>query len=232
MNRFRDFGRIMSQNNTRTCWVLKCDIRKFFASVVQGVLLAILRQYIPDQRILRLLKAVITSFESENLSVSIDCPIDTDRQNKKASTAPGKGLPLGNLTSQLLVNIYMNEFDQFVKHSLKAKYYVRYADDFVTLSPNRRWLESLIPQIAAFLSQRLKLELHPEKLFLQTLASGVDFLGWVHFPDHRVLRTATKRRMMKRLEENRSQATLNSYFGLLSHGNTEKLQKEILDRGN
>lgn len=173
MDRFVFFARKVSRNNTRTVWVLKCDIKKFFASIDHEILKEILRQYISDTQILVLLDEIVGSFQS---------------------TGQGKGLPLGNLTSQLLVNIYMNEFDQYVKHRIKAKYYVRYADDFVFLSDDRAYLLGLIPSIQDFLQERLKLELHPQKLFLKTLSSGVDFLGWVHFSDHRVLRTATRRR--------------------------------------
>jgi hypothetical protein len=73
--------------------------------------------------------------------------------------------------------------------------------------------------------QEFQLQLHPDKLFIKTLASGVDFLGWIHFPDHRVLRTATKRRMMKRItkNENPSDETIASYCGLLKHGNGYKI---------
>ncbi|MBI1956995.1 MAG: group II intron reverse transcriptase domain-containing protein [Candidatus Niyogibacteria bacterium] len=206
LRRFRTFTYKVSKNNTRICWILKCDIQKFFASIDQDILLGILREYITDVDILWLLESVIQSF---------------------CSGVSSKGLPLGNLTSQLFANIYMNEFDQFVKHTLKAKYYIRYADDFVIFSENRNWLQALIPQIGEFLSQ-LKLELHPDKLFVKTLASGVDFLGWVHFSDHRVLRTATKRRMMKRITEHPTPETLSSYIGLLGHGNARKLKALLL----
>ena len=83
--------------------------------------------------------------------------------------------------------------------------------------------------IEEFLGGKLKLELHPDKVYIRTLASGVDFLGWVHFPDHRVLRTTTKRRMFKRIQKSsRHNETLNSYFGLLKHGNTLKLRRVVL----
>ena len=202
MKRFRDFGYKVSKNNTRTCWVLKCDIRKFFASVDHDVLLKILRRHVPNSKILWLLGEVIGSF----------------------SVSSGIGLPLGNLTSQLLVNIYMNEFDQFVKHKLKAIFYIRYADDFVLLSDNRCKLEDRIPSIRDFLINRLKLTLHPNKIFVNTLSSGVDFLGWVHFPGHRVLRTTTKRRMIRKMVNNPSSETVASYLGLIKHGNTNKLK--------
>ncbi|MBI2446356.1 MAG: group II intron reverse transcriptase domain-containing protein [Parcubacteria group bacterium] len=205
LNRFRTYAYIVSCNHTRTCWVLKCDIRKFFASIDHQILLDILNSYITDMQIMKLLQEIIESF----------------------SVKPGIGLPLGNLTSQLFVNIYMNEFDQFIKHKLKAKYYIRYADDFVILSDNRNQLERLIPIISGFLDENLKLHLHSDKVFIKTIASGVDFLGWVNFNDYRILRTTTKRRMMKRIEESPFPATINSYLGLLKHGNTRKLQKLI-----
>lgn len=143
------------------------------------------------------------------------------------STEVGKGLPLGNLTSQLLVNVYMNEFDQWMKHRLKAKYYIRYADDFVIMSENKAELEDVLVQIRFFLQDNLKLDLHPNKVSITTLASGVDFLGWVHFPHHRVLRTVTKRRMFKNLKSNPSKETVQSYLGMLEHGNTWKLREKI-----
>lgn len=207
LNRFRDFGQKVSKNNTRTCWVLKCDVRKFFASIDHGVLFAILEQYIPDKDILWLLTRVIDSFHS---------------------TRFGVGLPLGNLTSQLLVNIYMNEFDQYMKHRLKAKHYIRYADDFVILSNDKKRLENILIEISDFLQVKLRLNLHPDKVFIKTFASGVDFLGWVHFSDHRVLRTSTKKRMFKRLAEGEvSETTILSYLGMLSHGNGMGLQEMI-----
>jgi hypothetical protein len=123
----------------------------------------------------------------------------------------------------------MNEFDQYVKHRMKEKYYVRYADDFIFLADNRDVLFRLIPVIENFLQNRLKLELHPNKLFLTTLSSGVDFLGWVHFPDHRVLRTATKRRMMRRITVTTKEETIVSYMGMLKHGNEFRLGEKVRD---
>lgn len=204
---FTEHARQVSKNWTIPCWVLKCDVRKFFASIDHEVLMKILESYISDTDILWLLGQVINSF---------------------SSTGPNIGLPLGNLTSQLFVNIYMNEFDWFIKHKLKAKHYVRYADDFVILSQNRELLLSLIPRIRDFLQDKMRLELHPDKVSIKTLASGIDFLGWVNFPDHRVLRTATKRRMMRKLQENNVMEVLNSYLGLLKHGNAHKLRNKIL----
>ena len=204
MRAFKGYVAKASLNNTKTLWVLKCDIKKFFASVDQDILFGILKQRIPDTDILQLIWRVVESF---------------------SSTAPGKGLPLGNLTSQLLVNVYMNEFDQYVKHQLKAKYYVRYADDFVLLSHDKTELQERLRYIVVFLREKLKLQLHPDKVSISTIASGVDFLGWVHFPDHRVLRTTTKHRMFRVLADNPNPAQFVSYKGMLMHGNTHGLLK-------
>lgn len=207
MDKFRDFGRIVSKNNTKQCWVLKCDIKKFFASIDQRVLIDILKYYKLDREVIWLVEKVTDSFYS---------------------TEFGRGLPLGNLTSQLLVNIYMNEFDQYVKYRLKQKYYIRYADDFVFLSNNKLDSQNILSQVHSFLEDNLKLTLHPNKIHLKTLSSGVDFLGWVHFPHHRVLRTVTKKRMLKSLKGNPSRETIKSYLGLLSHGNGYKLHQSII----
>jgi RNA-directed DNA polymerase len=211
MIRLNKFFLKASKSNSKTCCVLKCDIRKFFASIDSEILLKILRKFIADEEVINLIKIVVDSFES---------------------TGKGKGLPLGNLTSQLLVNIYMNEFDQWIKHTMKIKWYVRYADDFVILSRDRNLLAELVLKISEFLDVYLKLILHPEKVHIKTFSSGVDFLGWVHFPNRRTLRTTTKKRMFKKLkvsEENKN--ILQSYLGLLSHGDTWKIQDGIINIG-
>jgi retron-type reverse transcriptase len=212
MERFKMFAGKVSKNNTKTCWILKCDIRKFFANIDHEILKQILEKHIKDQNIIWLLGQVIDSFQPNHIYAIADIR---------------KGLPLGNLTSQLLVNVYMNGFDQYIKRELKIKYYIRYVDDFVILSEDKKYLEDLLQYIVVFLEEKLKLQLHPDKVFIKTLASGVDFLGWVHFPRHRVLRTATKRRMLRNLRDNPSEESKQSYLGMLSHGHTNKLKREV-----
>lgn len=208
IKQFRHLAGKVSRNNTRTCWVLKCDIRKFFASIDQGILLYIISTYIPEERVLWLLEKIVSSFYSTKLS---------------------KGLPLGNLTSQLLVNIYMHEFDQYAKHRLKARCYLRYADDFVILSSDKDELKQLIDPIQQFLAKCLQLELHPDKISIQTIASGVDWLGWVQFPHHLVLRTTTKQRMRRKIQNMPSPESLAAYLGLIQHGDADSLRVELLD---
>jgi hypothetical protein len=124
----------------------------------------------------------------------------------------------------------MNEFDHFVKRDLKVKYYIRYADDFVIFHEDKSYLEKLVLKLSEFLESRLKLTLHPDKLFIKTYNSGMDFLGWVNFPDHRVLRNATKRRMFRNLAQNQCPEALSSYLGLLGHGNAFKISKNLPDK--
>ncbi len=210
INRFREYCRKVSQNHTQTVWILKCDIKKFFANINHEILLKILSRKINDNDAIWLLSKVIGSFHTKN--------------------KPDIGLPLGNLTSQLLVNIYMNEFDHFLKRELKITYCVRYADDFVIAHENKNYLENVLPEISKFLETHLKLSLNPDKVLIQTLASGVDFLGWVHFLHHRVPRTSTKRRMFINLDQSGTKESLASYQGLLSHGNTYNLSKKLLTK--
>ena len=206
LDRFRDFAQKVSKNNTRTCYVLKCDIKKFFASIHHDTLYKILERHIADTEMRWLIKQVVSSF---------------------CTTGEGIGLPLGNLTSQLLVNIYMHEFDMFVKQELRVKYYVRYADDFVFLSDDEKYLEDLLPKIGDFLETKLKLRLHENKVYIKTYGSGVDFLGWVHFPYHRSIRSTTKRKLIRKLKGYPKPQTITSYRGLLDHGDTYKIQKLV-----
>lgn len=201
LKRFRVFANKVSQNNTKTCWVLKCDIRKFFASIDHTILIELLKSYIKDNKTMNLLEEIISSHTSEG----------------------NIGLPLGNLTSQLFVNIYLNELDQFIKHKLKVRYYVRYADDFVILSNDKDYLIWTKQAIGNFLETYLKLDLHPKKTVIMTLASGVDFLGYIVFPKFVILRTKTKNRMLNRVIEK----NLPSYLGVLKHCNGYELEKAV-----
>ena len=123
----------------------------------------------------------------------------------------------------------MNEFDHYVKHTLKTKYYIRYADDFVFFSDMEIDLSKILQLTGVFLRETLNLELHPNKVFITAIYAGIDFLGWVHFSHHRVLRTSTKRRMLKRITElPQDHPTVVSYTGLLNYGNCYKLKEKAL----
>ncbi|KKU58160.1 MAG: RNA-directed DNA polymerase (Reverse transcriptase), partial [Parcubacteria group bacterium GW2011_GWA2_47_12] len=202
VNRFETFAQKVSANYTKSAFVLKCDIRKFFANIDHNVLFSFISKRITDQHFRAFIQRIITSFE----------------------TAPRKGLPLGNVTSQIFANIYLNELDHFVKHNLKAKYYIRYCDDFVILDKSHEQLLAHISALRAFLNEKLLLELHLSKVTIRKLRHGTDFLGYVSLPHYRVLRTRTKRRMLRRVDEN----NIASYLGMLSHCCSYNLTKKIL----
>lgn len=214
--------RKVSRNYTRPCFVLKCDVRRFFDSIDHTILLNVLRQRVVDPDVTHLLKTVVESFPAGQMNIF-----------------ERKGVPIGNLTSQLFANVYMNVFDQFVKHELKIKHYARYTDDFVIVSNDERELIALLPKIRAFLRDRLRLELHPKKVSIRQPHQGVDFLGYVMRRHSRVLRTKTKNRMIKKLARktsdcnaelispDRLRQTLNSYLGVLSHANAHSIGEKI-----
>ena len=130
---------------------------------------------------------------------------------------------MGNVTSQLFANIYLNELDRFIKHTLRIKYYLRYCDDFVILSRDKNNLLPIVESIAGFLHQNLKLQLHPKKIIIRKYLQVIDFLGYVSRPYYRILRTKTKRRLFRKLNER----NLQSYLGVLKHCCGHKIQGRI-----
>lgn len=108
-------------------------------------------------------------------------------------------MPLGNLTSQFFANVYLNELDKFVKHKLKAKYYIRYVDDFVILHKSKKQLQIFKREINKFLQNKLKIELHPDKSRIINLSRGVDFVGFRNFYFHRLLRKRNIKNMKRKL---------------------------------
>lgn len=208
-----------SKNYSRPCFYLKCDIRKFYDSVDHGVLLEIMRKKIDDDRMLAVIDTVVKSFHAEG--------------------SPGKGLPIGNLTSQIFTNIYLEPFDRFIAERIGGSRYARFADDFVIISHNSSALSFLKEEAEHFLRERLKLTLHPEKVTLAPLHHGLDFLGYVLLPHYRRIRSATVRRMFRRLgvkvaeyysghvSLEHVERSLNSYLGLLGHADTHNLAQVL-----
>ena len=203
VRRLEVFLRKETKNYTHNAWVLKCDISKFFDSIDHSILREILFAKVKCPETRWLLENIIKSFEKDK----------------------DKGLPLGNVTSQLFANVYMNVLDQFMKHQLKAENYIRYCDDFVIVSEKREFLESLLPKISEFLEQNLKLKLHPRKVEIRKASQGIDFLGYVILPHYKVLRTSTKKRILRLSKENLSKGSKCSYLGVLSHCKGYKIAK-------
>lgn len=225
MEKVAEMIRAVSRNNTRPCFALKCDVRKFFDSVDHDVLLQILDSRIKDGKVMDLMREIVESFAAS-----------------RPNLFERRGVPIGNLTSQIFANIYMNEFDQFMKHKLRVEHYARYTDDFVIVSGEKTYLEGLLPPMKEFLGSRLRLELHPKKVQLMKHSRGVDFLGYIILPNHIQLRAKTKRRIPRKLRQTvrrfRSgeiseltlRSTLESYMGVLSHADAYELEQDIRNR--
>ena len=207
------------------CFALKCDIKQFFPTIDHQILLEIIGRRIKDRDLMDLMKIIVESFAS-----------DADQKTGI------KGAPIGNLTSQLFANIYMNEFDQFVKHELKAQYYLRYTDDFVILHHDDKYLALLKDKIADFLKIRLDLSLHPTKVQIRKLGQGIDYLGYVSLPYARVPRVKVRRRIFRKLRyrvqqfkaglisEESLMRSFDSYMGFLVHANSHKLREKLRQR--
>jgi retron-type reverse transcriptase len=193
IKRFDTFKRKVSRNNTRKTFILKADIKKYFENVKHEILVNILERTIKDKRIIWLIKIILKNHKSK-------------KQNK--------GMPLGNLTSQFFANIYLNELDQFVKHNLRAKYYIRYVDDFVIIHNSTKKLKFYKEKINNFLETKLDLELHPDKTKILKLEKGISFLGFRIFYHHKLL----SKKNIKKFERNLKQ--------LQQDYNNEKIDRE------
>ena len=211
-----------TQNGRVSCFALKCDVKKFFDTIDHDILLAILKKKIKDEDTIWLLKQIVSSFSSNHSLLGIE-----------------KGVPIGNLTSQLFANIYMGELDRFIKRELKVKYYLRYTDDFLIISEDKEYLEKVLPPIVSFLQEELRLKIHEEKTTIQKTSQGVDFLGYVVFNKHKLVRTKTKKRITKkfkhRIDEHRHGIisknsliqSLQSYIGFFSHAEGFEIQEQF-----
>ncbi len=227
IRRFESFVRKVSSNgrvirnafnnNSIRGYVLKADIKHYFATIDHEVLLNILKKKIIDEDFMRLIKKVLDNFKT---------------------TRYGKGLPLGNYTSQFFANVYLNHLDHFVKHKLRARYYIRYVDDFVILHKNRKKLLEYMDEIEKYI-KFLKLELHTDKSEIHALRNGITFLGYRIFYNHRLLRRRNiryfKRSLSKKLGLYRSglinkdklDSFLYGWQGYSKFANTHNLNKEI-----
>ncbi|HOF50268.1 MAG TPA: reverse transcriptase/maturase family protein [Candidatus Colwellbacteria bacterium] len=156
----------------RRVYCLKCDVSKYFDNVDHELIAEIFRRKIPDEDVLWLLGEILESHKP--------------------------GIPIGNLTSQIFANIYLNELDYFVKRNLREKYYLRYMDDFLVLGLDKGRLHESKELIREFLRDRLRLELHPKKAEVFPTDKGVDFLGYVIRGNKRFLRKSTVKRFLKK----------------------------------
>jgi hypothetical protein len=254
IRRVERFIRRETANWSREAWILKLDIKSFFMSIDRGLLFSRLEMFLRqryhecDREILiNLCRKVVFADPAHNCRIRGHCK-DWDGLPPEKSlfrVRPGCGLPIGNLTSQIFANFYLNQFDHFVKHTLGMRSYGRYVDDFVIVHPDRRLLDSLIPRIRTYLANELRLILHPQKMYLQSARRGVQFLGVIIKPGRTIVANRTKGNFAAAVERfnrvvsagkpssnerDRFQSTINSYLGILRHRATVRLRRATLSR--
>jgi len=200
-------------DSTGPLYCLSCDISKFFANIDHAILRILIHRHVRDKKVFRLIKLVIESYASDDTKT--------------------KGIPIGNLTSQLFANLYLNELDHFIKETLRVRYYVRYMDDVVIFGTDHAWLVFVKDAIREFLATRLRLSVHPHKVSIRPVLGYVDFLGYrIALRGYRHLRRSTVRRFLARLKSERGEEAKReawrAWNGYASFAKARHLRMKIL----
>lgn len=255
IHRIEDFCRKESRNWQRKCYVMHLDIRGYFMHIVRRRLLEIalkslrnmathrINKYHPalwqdrlDMDFVCYLTEVIVMLDPKLNCIICGDPSDWDGLDPAKSMLnllEGLGLPIGNLTSQLFSNVYLNVFDQFMKRVLKCRYYGRYVDDAAVVSSDKDWLLSLVPDIQRFLKEELGLELHRGKLTISEVHQGVEFLGsfikpWrIYISRHSLQRIELKLKMLDFSSPKKVLRSINSYLGIFQHTASYRIRRRL-----
>jgi RNA-directed DNA polymerase len=217
VERYRQFVRARAGRGYR----VQCDIKSYFASIDHQVLMELLSRRIGDERLLSLLRRLVDH----------------------GAERPGRGMPIGNLTSQLFANVYLDVLDHFVKERLQVRHYIRYMDDFLLLASDRREARHRLRSVRAYLRQRLRLELNPRRVIVAPLDEPCDLLGYVYHGSGRSrVRRRSVRRLWRRLPalqhrlsageigREHVRASLASWLGLAKHADAFLLSKSLFTR--
>lgn len=225
-------------------YVLQCDIQKYFQSIDWNTLLFIVAKTIHCPKTLDLIKKIVENHDSTNGKLmpanTGSCQLDLFSPSPSievppVSVAERKGLPIGNLTSQLFANVYLNELDHYVKETLQEKWYARYMDDFLIIHKDKDHLKAVRDDIRFFLKEKLKLNLHPRKISIKNVREGVPFVGYRIFYDHKLVRGETLIRLQRKyrkrqkllqqgkITENQMQMSEASVRGHLKHADAHGL---------
>ncbi|MBU0974240.1 reverse transcriptase/maturase family protein [Patescibacteria group bacterium] len=241
LKRFLMASRSFYGKNT-SIYVLQCDIRKYFQSVSWEILLKIIKKTITCPKTFRLIKKIVTTHQQTLVTKPTNLQLSLFESTKNTvqtsiSAKNKTGLPIGNLTSQLFANIYLNELDHFVKDRLRVRWYGRYMDDFYIINSDVAYLKQMRDRIDCFLQTELQLSLHPKKLSIKNVTAGVPFVGYRTFYDHVLVRSNTllriernyrsKLRQVKKgtLSNQKLTETIASIVGHFKHANSYGLTK-------
>lgn len=246
-----------TQNHRQKAYFLHLDIRGFFMSLKKEILFKLISKQVKNPELLWLTRIIIFNDPIKNFTSKGDRSLFAKIPSHKSlfHVPKNQGLPIGNLTSQFFANIYLNELDQFVKHYLKTKYYLRYVDDFLLLSRDKNELEEWRNKIIHFLEQHLQLELNLQKQILQNTDGGINWLGYIIKPNYILIR----RRVVKTLKQKlfffnqkvlnlnlehpirlwtselckdfkEIFAVINSYYGFLKYADTFRLRRHFYEK--
>ncbi|WP_317205463.1 RNA-directed DNA polymerase [Janthinobacterium sp.] len=234
--------RSATENWSKPIWYLKCDLANFFVAIDKAVLHAQIAARVPEARLMRLAETILFHDPRTNFQLR-GAPelIERVPPHKRLANQPAHlGLPIGNLSSQFFANIYLDALDQHAKHSIRARHYVRYVDDFIFLHESPQWLNGALADVNEFLPRVLHANLNPTKTILQPVDRGVDFVGHVIKPWCTRMRRRTVREAINRVAQVDAAdvfTSANSYFGLLrqsssSHTDRAALARAVLRRGH
>lgn len=213
-------------------YYLKLDISKYFYRIDHDVLISILRRKIKDEDLMWLLETIIHSEDTK-----FGVPLGD--HNLEQERIDGLGMPIGNLTSQLFANLYLNELDQYAKHELHLHCFIRYMDDIIVLHESKQELQKILEEIDIFLRSELRLQLN-NKTAIRPISTGIEFVGYRIWSTHRKLKKKTAKKMKRRLKylkkayargevsADEVRSTLMSYLGYMKHADCYKLKKKIL----
>lgn len=255
IRRIDRFIRQCSVNYTKPAYVLKLDIKSYFADINKNILFDKLQRFMAKKYqgddgdlLLRLGWKIIFSHPTDNC-IRKSQPAAWDKLPRGKSlfdSANGStGLPIGNLTSQTFSNFYLDAFDHFVKHDLNIRYYGRYVDDIVFIHQDKEFLQAMIKTAGDWLRTNLRLRIHPRKIYLQPIERGVEFLGVRILPHRIILAKRIKRNINKKISrcnwllanltaidetvKKKIRTSANSYLGITRHFNTYQYRRAIID---
>jgi len=225
--------RAITHNWSRPAFYLKCDLANFFVAIDKRVLFDQLARHVTEPWWLALARQVL--FHDPRPDVDVRSPAHVLARvppHKSLFNAPVHcGLPIGNLSSQFFANVYLNGLDQFIKHQVGARRYVRYVDDFILLHESTAWLRDAHDAIEAFLPERLGANLNPRKTILQPIARGIDFVGHIVKPWRREVRPRIVTAALRRIEDMPAPdvvQAVNSYMGLLRQSPAAHHQRALV----
>ena len=234
--------RSITRNWPRHAYYLKLDLANFFVSIDKNILRGLLASKVREPWVMWLADTILFHDPRENVRIK-GTPelLSMIPPHKSLFNQVGhKGLPIGNLSSQFFANVYLNPLDQYAKHQIGSRHYIRYVDDMVLLHESPQWLNRAAAEIGNFVSGRLDMALNPRKTILQPIERGVDFVGQIIKPWRRVLRRTTFENAIAAVSAKNGEDLVrssNSYFGLLrqsdhSHNDRARLARIALCKGH